>query len=107
DGGVSCNLEQRRLTDGHDRRARRHRLDDREPESLVAARLHETGRAAIQLDETIRLDVSLEACSGSPELGGERAVLLGAGDDEREPRVLGGGERGKLVLAPLDRTDRE
>ena len=104
---VACDLAQRRIGNRDHRRSRRHRLDDGEPESLVATRLDEARSAAVQLREARGVHVALEPRATIAELCGQCGVLLRTDDDEREPDGGRGLERGELVLAPLDGTDGE
>ena len=100
-------LDERRVGDRHDGRARRHGLDDREPEPLVPRRLDEAGRTAIERGEPLHRHVPLDPRTGVAQLPREALVLRRADDDELEPRPARRLERRTLVLPLLDRSDGE
>ena len=107
DSRVSRDLDERRVGDGDDRRSRRHRLDDRQPESLVTRRLNEARGAAVELREVRCRDVPLEPRTARPQLVRHTLVLRRPDDDELEADLPRGGERRALVLPLLDRSDGE
>ena len=99
---------QRRIRNGDDRRPARHRLDDGEPEALVA---RSTARGRRRRDRARRAARSSTYPSSlrpaRAELGRERRVLRRADDDERKTDRRRRLERRELVLPRLDRADRE
>ena len=107
DRRVAGHLEQGGVGDRHDGRARRHRLEDGKAEPLVARRLDEARGAPVEAGEPLRRDIALESGPTGAEPLGDAGVLRRTDDDEREPRLACGRERGDLVLPLLDRADRE
>ena len=65
DGGVTADFAQRGLVEGDHRRATRHRLEHREPEAFEVRRLHQAGRAAVELGELLLGDVAAQISTGS------------------------------------------
>ena len=77
DRGVAGDLAQRRLVEGDDRRAARHRLEHGQAEALEAGRLDETGGAAVEVGELLLVDVAAQVGARRAELAASASSLTG------------------------------